>query len=127
MATNVSEKEARDVVEAAREADWKLPSFGKQLFLGDFRLDLIHPQPKLDSEQIEKGTGVTVNCVTPGLIETDMVATIPPYMVADLVERIPQHRMGHPEEIARVVCFLAQDASGYITGQIWDVDGGINM
>ena len=55
MATNVSEKEARDVVEAAREADWKLPSFGKQLFLGDFRLDLIHPQPRLDPEAIEKG------------------------------------------------------------------------
>ncbi len=55
MATNVSEKEARDVVEAAREADWKLPSFGKQLFLGDFRLDLIHPQPQLDPEAIEKG------------------------------------------------------------------------
>jgi alkylation response protein AidB-like acyl-CoA dehydrogenase len=55
MATNVSEQEARDVVEAAREADWKLPSFGKQLFLGDFRLDLIHPQPRLDPEAIEKG------------------------------------------------------------------------
>jgi alkylation response protein AidB-like acyl-CoA dehydrogenase len=55
MATNVSEKEARDVVEAAREADWKLPSFGKQLFLGDFQLDLIHPQPRLDPEAIEKG------------------------------------------------------------------------
>jgi alkylation response protein AidB-like acyl-CoA dehydrogenase len=55
MATNVSEKEARDVVEAAREAEWKLPSFGKQLFLGDFRLDLIHPQPRLDPEQVEKG------------------------------------------------------------------------
>ena len=55
MATNTSEKEARDVVEAAREADWKLPSFGKQLFLGDFRLDLIHPQPRLDPEEVEKG------------------------------------------------------------------------
>ena len=55
MATNVSEKEARDVVEAARESEWKLPSFGKQLFLGDFRLDLIHPQPRLDPEAIEKG------------------------------------------------------------------------
>ncbi len=55
MATNVSEKEARDVVEAAREAEWKLPSFGKQLFMGDFRLDLIHPQPKLNPDQIEKG------------------------------------------------------------------------
>jgi alkylation response protein AidB-like acyl-CoA dehydrogenase len=55
MATHVSEKDARDVVEAAREAEWKLPSFGKQLFLGDFRLDLIHPQPRLDSEAVEKG------------------------------------------------------------------------
>jgi NAD(P)-dependent dehydrogenase (short-subunit alcohol dehydrogenase family) len=76
---------------------------------------------------LEKGIGLTVNCITPGLIETDMVTTIPPYMVADLMERIPVHRMGHPDEIGRVVCFLAQDASGYITGQIWDVDGGINM
>jgi alkylation response protein AidB-like acyl-CoA dehydrogenase len=55
MATNVSEKEAREVVEAAREAEWKLPSFGKQLFLGDFRLDLIHPQPRSDPEAVEKG------------------------------------------------------------------------
>jgi hypothetical protein len=55
MATNVSEKVSRDVVEAAREAEWKLPSFGKQLFMGDFRLDLIHPQSQLDPEAIEKG------------------------------------------------------------------------
>ena len=55
MATNVSEKQARDVVEAAREAEWKLPSFGKQLFLGDFRLDLIHPQPQLDPEADREG------------------------------------------------------------------------
>jgi alkylation response protein AidB-like acyl-CoA dehydrogenase len=55
MATHVTEQEAREVVEAAREADWKLPSFGKQLFLGDFQLDLIHPQPRLDPEAVEKG------------------------------------------------------------------------
>ncbi len=55
MASNVSEQESREVVEAAREAEWKLPSFGKQLFLGDFRLDLIHPQPRLDPEAVEKG------------------------------------------------------------------------
>jgi len=55
VATNVSEKEARQVAEAAREVEWKLPSFGKQLFLGDFRLDLIHPQPRLDAAAVEKG------------------------------------------------------------------------
>src|SRR5215510_3067239 len=55
MATNVSEREARQVAEAAREQEWRLPSFGKELFLGNFRLDLIHPQPKLDAEAIEKG------------------------------------------------------------------------
>jgi acetoacetyl-CoA reductase/3-oxoacyl-[acyl-carrier protein] reductase len=77
--------------------------------------------------KLEKGIGLTVNCITPGLIETDMVTTIPPYLLAEFIERIPVHRMGQPEEIARVVSFLAQDASGYITGQIWDVDGGMNM
>jgi acetoacetyl-CoA reductase/3-oxoacyl-[acyl-carrier protein] reductase len=76
---------------------------------------------------LEKGSGVTVNCIAAGLTETDMVSTIPPYMLAEIVERIPMHRAGHPEEIARVVAFLAQDASGYITGQVWDVDGGLNM
>src|SRR6476646_2029982 len=54
MAT-VTEREARQVAEAAREQDWKLPSFGKELFLGNFRLDLIHPQPKLDADAVEKG------------------------------------------------------------------------
>ena len=55
MASNVTEKEARQVAEAARETEWKLPSFGKELFLGNLRLDLIHPQPKLDPDAVEKG------------------------------------------------------------------------
>jgi len=76
---------------------------------------------------LETGIGVTVNCITPGLIETDMVATIPPFMVADILEKIPMHRMGQPDEVARVVSFLAQDASSYITGQVWGVNGGIDM
>jgi NAD(P)-dependent dehydrogenase (short-subunit alcohol dehydrogenase family) len=83
--------------------------------------------PTLMSGKLEHGMGVTVNYVTPGLIETDMVATIPPYMVAEFLEKIPMHRMGQPDEIARVVNFLAQDASSYITGQIWGVNGGIDM
>ena len=70
---------------------------------------------------------MTVNTVTPGLIETDMVATIPPFMLNKFVEDIPMHRMGQPDEIGRVVTFLAQDASSYITGQIWGVNGGLDM
>src|SRR3954453_15001032 len=55
MATDVTEREGRQGAEAAREQEWRLPSFGKELFLGNFRLDLIHPQPRLDAAAIEKG------------------------------------------------------------------------
>jgi len=55
MSTQVSEKEARQVAEAARETKWERPSFGRELFLGNFRLDLIHPQPRQDVDAIEKG------------------------------------------------------------------------
>jgi alkylation response protein AidB-like acyl-CoA dehydrogenase len=55
VTTEVSEKQAREVAEAAREAEWKLPSFGKELFLGNFRLDLIHPQPRQEADAVEKG------------------------------------------------------------------------
>lgn len=47
------EREARELVEAARDREWKLPSFGKELFLGNFSLDLIHPQPPLDPHAVE--------------------------------------------------------------------------
>jgi alkylation response protein AidB-like acyl-CoA dehydrogenase len=55
MASNVTERDAREVAEAARETEWTLPSFGKELFLGNFRLDLIHPQPRVDPAHREKG------------------------------------------------------------------------
>jgi hypothetical protein len=55
MATDVTEREARQVAEDAREGEWKLPSFGKDLFLGRLNLDLIHPQPKLDPAAVQKG------------------------------------------------------------------------
>ena len=54
-ATDVTEREARQVAEEARESEWKLPSFGKDLFLGRLNLDLIHPQPRLDPAAVEKG------------------------------------------------------------------------
>jgi len=55
MANQISEREAREVAESAREAEWKLPSFGRELFLGHFKLDLIHPQPKVAPDAVEKG------------------------------------------------------------------------
>ncbi|MDX6714329.1 MAG: hypothetical protein QOH30_887, partial [Baekduia sp.] len=55
MATDVTEREARQVAEDAREGEWKLPSFGKDLFLGRLNLDLIHPQPQLDPAAVHKG------------------------------------------------------------------------
>jgi len=55
VSSNVSERQAREVAEAARESEWGLPSFGKELFLGNFRLDLIHPQPSSDPGAVQKG------------------------------------------------------------------------
>ncbi len=73
------------------------------------------------------GIGLTVNAVTPGFIATDMLATIPDKVLDRIRGQIPVGRLGKPEEIARVVCFLAADQSAYITGQIWAVNGGLDM
>jgi NAD(P)-dependent dehydrogenase (short-subunit alcohol dehydrogenase family) len=75
----------------------------------------------------EDGIGLTVNTVTPGLIATEMAAAIPDKVIDKLKKQIPVGRLGQPEEIARVVHFLAADASAYITGQIWAVNGGMDM
>jgi len=73
------------------------------------------------------GSGLTVNAVTPGYIATDMLSTIPDKVLDRLRDQIPVGRLGKPEEIARVVAFLAADESSYITGQIWAVNGGLDM
>ena len=76
---------------------------------------------------IGEGIGLTVNCVTPGAMATDMLAAVPEKVMDRLVAQIPVGRIGRPEEAARVVAFLAHDASSYITGQIWAVNGGLDM
>lgn len=73
------------------------------------------------------GVGLTVNTVTPGFIATEMLEHIPPKVLERIVGQIPLGRLGKPEEVARVVHFLAADASGYITGQVWGVNGGLDM
>ncbi|MDO9353679.1 MAG: hypothetical protein Q7T55_08285, partial [Solirubrobacteraceae bacterium] len=53
--TQVTEEQARQVAEEAREQDWTLPSFGKGVYMGDLDIDLIYPQPALPAESVEKG------------------------------------------------------------------------
>lgn len=71
--------------------------------------------------------GITVNSVTPGFITTDMTAGVPSEIMARIVERIPVGRLGEPDEVARVVEFLADPESAYITGQVYAVNGGLYM
>ena len=75
----------------------------------------------------DDGIGVTVNTVTPGYVATEMLETVPEKVLERIKGTIPMGRLARPEEIARVVHFLAADASGYITGQVWGVNGGMDM
>src|ERR1700712_1339845 len=70
------------------------------------------------------GIGVTVNAVTPGYTATEMLDSVPAKVLDGLRAKIPLGRLGQPQEVARVVHFLAADASAYITGQVWGVNGG---
>ena len=81
------------------------------------KVDKLHDNP----------IGITVNTVTPGFVETEMITTVPEKVIKRITDQIPVRRFARPEEIARVVHFLASDAAGYITGQVWGVNGGMDM
>jgi len=71
--------------------------------------------------------GITVNCVAPGFIDTDMTRGLPAEQQAALKAQIPLGRLGRPEEIAHAVAFLASPQAGYITGATLHVNGGMYM
>ena len=75
----------------------------------------------------EDSVGLTVNTVAPGYILTEMVAAVPEKVLDRIKMQIPLRRFGRPEEVARTVGFLAADDSSYITGQVWGVNGGMDM
>lgn len=72
-------------------------------------------------------SGIQVNCVAPGLINTRMNNNISTDALADFVNEIPLGRMGEPNEVAEVIYFLSSEASDYITGQVVSPDGGLTI
>ena len=75
----------------------------------------------------DDGIGVTINTVAPGFVATEMLEHIPEKVLDKIKAQIPLGRLARPDEIARVVHFLAADQSAYITGAVWGVNGGQDM
>jgi acetoacetyl-CoA reductase len=79
----------------------------------------------LAQEVVKKG--VTVNTVSPGYVETDLVRAIRADVRQQIIDSIPMGRLAKPEEVAAVVAFLASEEAGYITGANISVNGGMHM
>lgn len=72
-------------------------------------------------------SGINVNCIAPGVIDTDMNAALDSEVFVELAAQTPLMRIGTPEDIAKAAAFLLSDGASFITGQILSVDGGITI
>lgn len=72
-------------------------------------------------------SGITVNAIAPGYIDTDMVAAVPDAVLEKIVAKIPVGRLGKATEIARGVCFLCSEDGGFVTGSTMSINGGQHM
>jgi 3-oxoacyl-[acyl-carrier protein] reductase len=81
---------------------------------------------KVTARELAK-QGVTVNAVAPGVIDTEMTRALPPEAMARLLEQVPLARLGTIDDVVHAVMFLCSPASGYVTGQVIHVNGGLFM
>lgn len=86
----------------------------------------IHGFTKALAYEVAK-KGITVNTISPGYVNTEMLATIQPEILQNIIQQIPVGRLAEPQEIARAVTFLADRASAYITGSNLSINGGHYM
>ena len=70
---------------------------------------------------------ITVNCIAPGVIETDMISHLTDTVKNNYLDRIPLKKFGKPEDIGKMILFLSSDEASYITGQTFYIDGGISL
>ncbi len=73
------------------------------------------------------GRNITANAIAPGFIETDITASLPDTLKAEMLKTIPAERYGQPNDVANTIVFLASDMASYVNGQVVNVDGGMVM
>jgi 3-oxoacyl-(acyl-carrier-protein) reductase len=71
--------------------------------------------------------GITVNAIAPGMIDSVMSRSVPPEIMEKFLAKIPLKRIGQPDDIANLIAFLSSEQSGYITGQVIQIDGGLSV
>lgn len=108
----VSEKDARDVAEAARETEWTKPSFAKELFLGRFRLDLIHPHPRPEPETVAKGEAYLKTLAT--FVETEVDGER-----IEREDRIPDETMRRLKELGALGIKIPEEYGGLGLSQVY--------